>query len=320
MNFMAFFLPSSTSTSTTTSLSSSPLPVLRPLDSEDESRQSQDGNGSLRRRQSDDFPSARNGFTMLGLLSERIEYISGASASDISSLESRSESEVESWTRRATFGDEDDRHTNTRRTSRSTRDARSPSGRGQRGQSPDHHDPVAELSVGTSRSHGARTSTTDHHTGPSSTSEPNVVSSTNRIEGEETVKRRRNRRHGSTEVDRRRRTRRVKLRNRRDSHFYEGFICKYLRPKKKILLFDHGRFILYYLFIFIFYFLLFRQSISLKTFFLRPFHAARDFFLVVTLCFGLACAWMVLARPIMMNWFGFIGSRSGDDEYMYMDG
>lgn len=219
--FMAFFLPSSTSTSTstTTSLSSSPLPVLRPLDSEDESKQSHDGNGSLRHRQSEDFPSTRSGFTMFGLLSRRIDYISGASASDISSLES-SESEVESWTRRSTFGDDNDdefdRHTNTR-TSRSTRDARSPSGHSL---SPDIHHPVAELSVGTSRSHGARTT---HHTGPS-TSEPNVASSTNQIEGEETVRRRRNRRHGPTEADRSR-TRRVKLRNRRNSNVYEAVIC-----------------------------------------------------------------------------------------------
>jgi len=128
---------------------------------------------------------------------------------------------------------------------------------------------VVELSVGTSRSHGvARTTTTDH-TGPSATSEPNVVASpTNQIEGEETVKRRRGNRtrHGSSEVNRRR----VKLRNRRrDSYPYEAYI-------------------------------------------------SRDFFLVITLCFGFACAWMVLARPIMMNWFGFVGSRSGD-EYMYMD-
>ena len=306
---MAFFLPSSTSTSTTTSLSSSPLPVLCSLDSEDEN--SHDDNESLRYRQSDDFPSTRTGFTMLGLFNRRIEYISGASASDISSLESSSESEVELWTRRATYGDdEDDRHTNTR-TSRSTRDARSPSGRGQ---SPDNiRYPVAQLSVGTSRSHGAR-STTDHHTGPSSTSEPNVASPTNQIEGEETVKRRRNRRHGSTEVDRRRRTRRVKLRKRRDSHFYEGFICKYY-TLKKICCFRLGRFILYH-----FIPIPFLPSIHFtQNFFLRPFHAARDFFLVVTLCFGLACAWMVLARPIMMNWFGFIGRRSGD-EYMYMDG
>lgn len=51
------------------------------------------------------------------------------------------------------------------------------------------------------------------------------------------------------------------------------------------------------------------------------FLAARDLFLVITLCFGLACAWIVLVRPIMMNWFGFVGSRIGDgDEYMYMDG
>ena len=221
---MAFFLPSSTSTSTTTSLSSSPLPVLRPLDSEDESKQSHDGNGSLRHRRSDDFPSTQSGFTMFGLLSR----ISGASASDISSLES-SESEDESWTRRATFGDDedefDDRHRNTRPScSHSTRDARSPSGRGR---SPHNiHEPVAEMSVGTSRSHGAQARTTTDHTGPSSTSEPNVASSTNQIEGEETVKRRRDRRHDSTEVDRGS-ARRVKLRNRRDFHVYEGFICKY---------------------------------------------------------------------------------------------
>ena len=305
---MAFFLPSSTSTSTTTSLSSSPLTGLRQLDSEDESTESHDGNGSLRHRRSDDFPSPQSGFTMFGLLSRRIEYISGASASDISSLESSSESEVESWTRRDEDEDEDeddeddDRHRNTRRrTSHSTRDARSPSGRGR---SPDNiiqvHDdaghPVVELlSVGTSRSHGATrtiTTTTDH-TGSSTTREPNIVaSSTNQIEGEETVKRKGNRtRHDSTEVDRSR-GRRVILRNRRREHAYEAFICKY--DLKKIVVDFGGRFI-------------------------RPFHAARDFFLVITLCFGLACAWMVLARPIMMNWFGFVGSRSGD-EYMYMDG
>lgn len=250
--FMAFFLPSSTSTSTTTSLSSSPLPVLRPLDSEDESRQSHDGNGSLR-HQSDDFPSTQSGLTMFGLLSRRIEYISGASASDISSLES-SESEVESWTRRATFGDDDDdRHTNTR-TSRSTRDARSPSGR--RRSQDNIHDPVAELSVGTSRSHGARTTGTDR-TGPS-TSEPNVASSTNQIEGEEIIKRRRNRSHGSTEVDRRS-ARRVKLRNRRDSYDYQGFICKYVL--KNLL----STWSIFFLFPFSSIYLL-RQSVSLKTF------------------------------------------------------
>ena len=248
---MAFFLPSSTSTSTTNSLSSSPLPVLRQLDSEDESGQSDDGNRSLRHRRSDDFQSTRSGFTMFGLLSRRIEYISGASASDISSLESSSESEVESWSRRATLGDVDDeaedefddvddRHTNTRRrTSRSTRGARSPSGRRRSAdniiQVHDDH-PVVELSVGTSPSHGgartitAATTTTDHHTGPSTISEPNlnVAPSTNQIEGEETVKRRGHRTtHGSTEVGRRS-NRRVKLSNRRrDSHFYEGYICKY---------------------------------------------------------------------------------------------
>lgn len=236
---MAFFLPSSTSTSTTTSLSSSPLPVLRQLDSEDESRQSDDGNGSLRHRRSEDFPSIRGGFTMFGLLSPRIEYISGASASDISSLESSSESEVESWTGKATFGDDDNeedefddgddvRHADMRRTSRSTRDARSPS---RRGRIPDNniqvHDepPVMEVSVGTSLRHdAARTQATTDHAGPSTTTEPNVVaSSTNQIEGEETVKRR-NRSHGSRGVDRRS-ARRVKLRNRRrDSPAY---ICKY---------------------------------------------------------------------------------------------
>ena len=250
---MAFFLPSSTSTSTTTSLSSSPLPVLRQLDSEeeDESRQSHDGNGSssLRHRRSHDSPSTQSGFTMFGLLSRRIEYISGASASDISSLESSSESEVESWTRRA-GGDEDefdddDRHaTNTRRrTSRSTRDASNPSGHGRspgniNNNNQAHDDrPVVELSVGTSRSHGATqaaraitTATDQHHTGQPSTTttiEPNVVvvaSSANQVEGEETVKRRRDR---TGEVDRSR-YRRVKVRSRRrDSHVYEAFICKY---------------------------------------------------------------------------------------------
>ena len=66
------------------------------------------------------------------------------------------------------------------------------------------------------------------------------------------------------------------------------------------------------------FFLFFHPSPSADPFHLklvRPFHAARDFFLVITLCFGLACAWMVLARPVMMNWFG---RRSGD-AYMYMD-
>ena len=287
---MAFFLPSSTSTSTTNSLSSSPLPVLRQLDSEDESGQSDDGNRSLRHRRSDDFQSTRSGFTMFGLLSRRIEYISGASASDISSLESSSESEVESWSRRATLGDVDDeaedefddvddRHTNTRRrTSRSTRGARSPSGRRRSAdniiQVHDDH-PVVELSVGTSPSHGgartitAATTTTDHHTGPSTISEPNlnVAPSTNQIEGEETVKRRGHRTtHGSTEVGRRS-NRRVKLRNRRrDSHFYEGYICKYAFLN---IVVGFGRFILLTI---LFYFIPFllsisRQSISLKNLF-----------------------------------------------------
>ena len=234
---MAFFLPSSTSSSTTTSLSSSPLHVLRQLDSEDESGHSHDGDGSLRHRRSDDSPSTRSGFTMFGLLNRRIEYISGASASDISSLESSSESEVESWTRRADdedeFDDVDDRHTNTRRTSRSTRDARSPT---RRGRSTDNNDiqkvhvdpPVVELSVGTGRRDGARTAIITDHTGPSTATEPNdvIASSTNQVEGEETEKRR-SRRRGSTEVLDRRRTRRVKVRNRRRySNVYEPFICK----------------------------------------------------------------------------------------------
>ena len=328
---MAFFLPSSTSTSTTTSLSSSPLPVLRQLDSEDESRQSDDGNGSLRHRRSEDFPSIRGGFTMFGLLSPRIEYISGASASDISSLESSSESEVESWIGKATFGDDDNeedefdgdddvRHADMRRTSRSTRDARSPS---RRGRIPDNniqvHDepPVMEVSVGTSLRHdAARTQATTDHAGPSTTTEPNVVaSSTNQIEGEETVKRR-NRSHASRGVDRRS-ARRVKLRNRRrDSPTY---ICKYafynnLSSTWSINSFRNVN---------LFHSFFFHPSLSANSFhsifLLCSFHAARDFFLVITLCFGFACAWMVLARPIMMNWFGFVRSRSGD-EYMYMDG
>jgi hypothetical protein len=253
---MAFFLPSSTSTSTSTSLSSSPLPVLRQLDSEDESRQSHDdGNASLRHRRSDDFPSTtRRGFTMFGLLSRQIEYMSGASASDISSLEENSsESEDESWTRRATFGDDeaeedgdefdDDDDDDMRRASHSTRDARSPSGRGR---SPVNNNiqvsnddrMVVGLSVGTSqRNLGAAraitttttTTGTANHTGPSTASEPNAVvaSSTNQIEGEETVKRRNLTRHDTREVDRSR-GRRVKPRNRRrDSSGYEGFICKY---------------------------------------------------------------------------------------------
>ena len=273
---MAFFLPSSTPTSTTTSLSSSPLPVLRPLDSEDESRQSPDGNRSLRHHPSDDLPSTRSGFSMFGLLSRRIEYISGASDSDISSLES-SESEVESRTRRATFGDDEDEFDDDGTNTRTTRDARSPSGRRR---SPDNiHDPAAELSVGRSRSQGA----------------------TNQNAGEEIVKRRRN--HSSTQGGRRS-ARWVKLRNRRDSHVYEAYICKYVLK----ICYRLGRFILS---------ISFRESVSLKP--LRLFHAARDFFLVITLCFGFACAWMVLARPILMNWFGFAGRRSAD-EYMYMDG
>jgi len=247
---MAFFLPSSTSTSTTTSLSSSPLPVLRPLDSEDESEESH--NESLM-HQSDNNATARTGFTMFGLLSRQIDYISGASASDISSLEESSESEVESWSQRVTVGDDDGE-----RSPRSTReDARSPS---RRRRSPQIHEVVEshEPSAGTSQSAGL-------HQTPR-TFEPNLASSTNQIEEEEAVKRRRrssHRRHGSTEANRSAR-RGVKLRNRRD-HVFEGFI-------------------------------------------------SRDFFLIITLCFGLACAWMVLARPIMMNWFE---SRSGDG-YMYM--
>lgn len=277
---MAFFLPSSASTSTTASLSSSPLPVIHPLDSDDESERSHDGNESLRHRQSDDISTTQSGFTMFGLLNRRIDYISGASASDISSLEGSSESEGESsWTRRATYGyDDGDGEDRSTRMSRSAReDARSPS---RRKRTPDIHDPVYE---GTSGSHGVRV---HHQTGRTSASEPNIAPSTNQVEGEETVKRRgRRSRHGSTEVDGNTR-REVKLRKRRDSHSkFEGFICTFQTSFYTVILALHS-------------------------------NIARDFFLIITLCFGLACAWMVLARPIMMNWFG---SRSGDG-YIYMDG
>ena len=215
---MAFFLPSSASTSTTTSSSSSPLPVIHPLDSDDESERSHDdhGNESLRHHQSNDIPTTQSGFTILGLLSRRIDYISGASASDISSLEESSESEGESssWTRRATIGD--DRDAPSTRMSRSTReDARSPSRR--RRQSPDI--PVPEPPIaGTSESYGVRV----HQM--TSASEPNVVPSRNQIEEEETVKSRRRRR--THEVDRHAR-RQVKTRHRRDSPVFEGVICTF---------------------------------------------------------------------------------------------
>jgi len=265
---MAFFLPSSASTSTTTSLSSSPL---RRLDSD---HSDDDGNESLRHQRSDDIPTTESGFTMFGLLSRRIDYISGASASDISSLEESSESEGESssWTRRATFGEgeDEDRGTSTRM-SRSTReDARSPTRR--RPPSPDIYDddPSVPQEPNHSGRSGSQGALVVHRTGRISTSEPNVVSSANQNESEETGRRRR-RRHGSTEEDVRNSRRVVKSRNRRrHSHVFEGYI-------------------------------------------------SRDFFLIIILCFGLACAWMVLARPIMMNW---LGSRSGDDGYMMyiMDG
>jgi hypothetical protein len=211
---MAFFLPSSASASTTTSSSSSPLPVIRPLDSDDESEPSHDDHGNESHRHSNHSPTTQSGFTILGLLNRRIDYISGASASDISSLEESSESEGESssWTRRATFGEEDHDAPSTRM-SRSTReDARSPSRRRRR--SPDI--PVPEPPIaGTSENHGVRMT---------SASEPNVVPSRNQIEEEETVKRRRRRR--THEVDRHAR-RQVKLRHRRDSPVFEGVICTF---------------------------------------------------------------------------------------------
>ena len=214
---MTFFLSSSASTSTTTSLSSSPLRRLDSDDSDD------DGNESLRHQRSDDIPTTQSGFTMFGLLSRRIDYISGASASDLSSLEESSESEGESsWTRRATLGDGDgeDRNASTR-IFRSTReDARSPS---RRCRSPDIHD-VHEPSAGTSKGHVNQT------IGRTSASEPNFVPSTNQVEEEEPAERRRRRRRSSPKVYRNTR-REVTPRKRHDSRiFFEGFICTL--PKK----------------------------------------------------------------------------------------
>jgi len=238
-NCMAFFLPSSSSSSTTTSLSSSPLPVLHPLDSEDESR-----NELLPMHQSNN--RTQGGFAMFG---RQLDYISGASSSDMSSFDESSESDVESlWTHGSDNEDE--------RSPRATReDARSPSRR--RRQSP-QIDQVAHLAATAGTSQNARV-----HQSTPRTSEPNVAPSTNQIEEEEAVKRRRrnsHRRRGSTEVDRRSTRREAKRRNRHD-YVFDGFL-------------------------------------------------SRDFFLIIILCFGMACAWIVLARPIMMNWFG---SRSGSE-------
>jgi len=253
---MTFFLPSSASTSTTTSLSSSPLPVLRSLESEDESENDHNEPTSPQWHQSGDVPRARNGLTMFGLFSLPANYLSGASDSEISSFEDDSESEVESsWTRRATFGDDnDDRDTSLPRSTRE--DAGSPSRR--RHQNPQIHE-VVELpgpNAGTSQSLHAVQQTESW----------NVASPTNQTEGEESTnrrgRRRSHRRHDSAESARRE----VKLGNRR-GHVFDALI-------------------------------------------------SRDFFLIVTLCFGVVCAWIVIARPIMMN---LIGSRSGDT-HIWMDG
>ena len=220
---MAFFLPSSTSSSTTTSLSSSPLPVPRSLQSEDEDKRTQNELASGQRNRSDDIPTALSRLTVFGLLTRRI---SGASDSEISSLEEDTESEVESsWTRRATFGDDTDG-----RSPRSTRreDARAPS-RGHRHRHHHHQQQqqqsplIREMelpgpSAGTSHSvHVQR-----------QTPESNVAySSTNQIEGEEAINRRRrrsHRRHDSTEMDRSAR-REAKLHSRRRRHVFEAFIC-----------------------------------------------------------------------------------------------
>ena len=210
---MAFFLSSPTSTAT--SLSSSPRLVSRSLESEDDSERNH--NEPLKHR-SNDISMTRSGFSMFGLLS-RLEYLSGASASEISSLEESSESEIESsWTRRATLGEDDGDRDSNRMSRRSTReDARSPSKR--RRKSPEIHD-VVEL-----HEPGTRTSrSTNVH--PQRPSHSNVAFPTNEIEGEELVNRRRRRshyrRHSSTEVDRSTR-REAKLRNRR-AHV---FICTF---------------------------------------------------------------------------------------------
>ena len=222
---MTFFLPSSTSTPTT-SLSPSPPPVLASLqDSEDESERGYNGAAFELRHGSDDISIARSGFTMFGLLSQRIEdYLSGESASEVSSLEDDSESEVESsWTRRATFGDDDDdrdsgdRDTNTR-SPRSTReDARSPSRR-QHGRSPQQSHEVVELQGRSVRVHQ-----------PRGTPESNVAFSTNQIEGEEAVRRRKRsrNRHDSTEIGQSAR-RETKLRHRRGhTSVVEALICTF---------------------------------------------------------------------------------------------
>jgi hypothetical protein len=103
----------------------------------------------------------------------------------------------------------------------------------------------------------------------------------------------------------------VKSRNRRPhSHVFEGYICTFLTVLLIGILFlpKFNPFPLYPpnpLF--------HNNNVS------NCLNSARDFFLIIILCFGLACAWMVLARPIVMNW---LGSRSGDDGYMMyiMDG
>lgn len=212
---MAFFFPSSTSTSTTTSLSSSPLPVLRPLDSENESDEQSYNNESPKH----DIPTTQSGFAIFGLLSQ----ISGASVSDMSSLEDSSESEAESsWTQRAAFGNDEDRRFMNTMSSRSTREgARSSSRR--RHQSPEAHG-VVELhgpSAGTSQSAHV------HHQ-TSRTFESNDASPINQVKGKETAKRRgrsSRHRHGSIEGDRNAR-RETKLRTRR-KYVFEPFICTF---------------------------------------------------------------------------------------------
>ena len=188
----------------------------RSLQSEDEGERTQNELASGQRNKSDDIPTALSRLTVFGLLTRRI---SGASDSEISSLEEDTESEVESsWTRRATFGDDTDG-----RSPRSTRreDARAPSRR-------HHHHQQSPLirevelpgpSAGTS-----------HSVHVQQTPESNVAYSTNQIEGEEAMNRRRrrrsHRRHDSTKMDRSAR-REAKLRSRRRRHVFEAFICTF---------------------------------------------------------------------------------------------
>lgn len=54
--------------------------------------------------------------------------------------------------------------------------------------------------------------------------------------------------------------------------------------------------------------------ISLFTEDLSLFSQARDFFLIITLCFGIACAGILVLRPTFMALFGY-GTLGGRLEY-----